>query len=133
MRTVREELRDSAPGMPEASRLAVPRSVEAPNLVENPAAERLDACLGCRELSVRKAPARESGTPSLERGAPGAIETDTLAGDTPEHRRRRLDLIPLGRVGEPEEVSAAIAFLASPAADYITGQVLHENGGSLMW
>ncbi len=64
--------------------------------------------------------------------APGSIETDILAGDTPEDRQRRLRTIPLGRVGMPEDVAAAIAFLASPDASYITGQVLHVNGGSLL-
>jgi len=64
--------------------------------------------------------------------APGAIETDILASDTPEDRARRIRTIPLGRVGRPEEVAAAIAFLVGPGGDYITGQVLHVNGGSLM-
>jgi 3-oxoacyl-[acyl-carrier protein] reductase len=65
--------------------------------------------------------------------APGSIETDILAGDTPEDRARRVRTIPLGRVGRTEEVAAAIAFLASPDAAYITGQVLHVNGGSLLY
>ncbi len=65
--------------------------------------------------------------------APGSIETDILAGDTPEDRARRLRTIPLGRVGRAEEVAAAIAFLASPDSAYITGQVLHVNGGSLLY
>ena len=40
--------------------------------------------------------------------------------------------IPLGRVGSPEDVAGLAVFLASPAADYITGQVFHVNGGMLM-
>jgi 3-oxoacyl-[acyl-carrier protein] reductase len=65
--------------------------------------------------------------------APGSIETDILAGDTPEERARRLRTIPLGRVGLPAEIAAAVAFLASPDAAYITGQVLHVNGGSALY
>lgn len=64
--------------------------------------------------------------------APGPIDTAILAGDTPEARARRIEAIPLRRVGRPEEVSAAIAFLVGPGGDYITGQVLHVNGGVLM-
>ena len=64
--------------------------------------------------------------------APGSIETDILAGDSPEDRERRARTIPLGRVGLPEEIAAAVAYLASPDAAYVTGQVLHVNGGSLL-
>ncbi len=65
--------------------------------------------------------------------APGSIDTDILAGDTSEDRARRVRTIPLGRIGQADEVAAAIAFLASPDATYITGQVLHVNGGSLLY
>lgn len=64
--------------------------------------------------------------------APGAIDTDIIAGDTPAKRAERERGIPLRRVGRPEEVAAAIAFLVGPGGDYITGQVLHVNGGAFM-
>jgi NAD(P)-dependent dehydrogenase (short-subunit alcohol dehydrogenase family) len=67
--------------------------------------------------------------------APGAIETEMLAralgaGDSPA-RQAILALHPLGRMGKPEEVAAAILFLASPAASFITGQSLAVDGGWL--
>jgi len=64
--------------------------------------------------------------------SPGAVDTDILAGDTEEERQRRREAIPLGRIGVPEEIAAATAFLVSEDANYITGQTLHVNGGYLM-
>lgn len=61
--------------------------------------------------------------------APGSIDTAVLAGDSPEQRDERGRQIPLGRLGSPEEVAAAIAFLASPEARYITGATIPVNGG----
>ncbi|MHB1434864.1 MAG: SDR family NAD(P)-dependent oxidoreductase [Thermoplasmata archaeon] len=61
--------------------------------------------------------------------APGPIDTDILAADTPEQRAARERAIPLGRIGRPEEVAAAIAFLVSPGANFITGATIHVNGG----
>jgi 3-oxoacyl-[acyl-carrier protein] reductase len=64
--------------------------------------------------------------------APGYIETSMTAGFSPELRESILKMIPLGRPGSDTDVAAAVAFLASEDASYITGQVLNVNGGILM-
>ena len=64
--------------------------------------------------------------------APGFIDTDMTRSMPPEHRADLVDRIPLGRMGESGDVAAAVTFLASPRAAYITGQTLHVNGGLLM-
>lgn len=61
--------------------------------------------------------------------APGAIETDMIAQDTPEGRAERNRAIPMGRVGQPHEISGVVSFLLGPDASYLTGQILHVNGG----
>jgi 3-oxoacyl-[acyl-carrier protein] reductase len=65
--------------------------------------------------------------------SPGYIDTDMTATELPAERRAQLlKDIPLGRVGKPEDVAAAVAYLAGPGAAYVTGQVLRVNGGLLM-
>jgi 3-oxoacyl-[acyl-carrier protein] reductase len=64
--------------------------------------------------------------------APGAITTAMTEKLTVEQRARLLGTIPAGRFGAPEDVAAAVVFLASPEAGYVTGQTLHVNGGMAM-
>jgi 3-oxoacyl-[acyl-carrier protein] reductase len=65
--------------------------------------------------------------------SPGFIETDMTAAELPEQRRAEIvKAIPLARIGQPEDVAAAVVYLAGPGAAYVTGQVLRVNGGLLM-
>ena len=61
--------------------------------------------------------------------APGFIETDMTAALSEKARNAMLSQVPLGRAGYPEDIAAAVAFLASESASYITGQVIHVSGG----
>ena len=62
--------------------------------------------------------------------APGFIDTDMTRGLEDSQRER--NSIPLGRWGQPDDIAATVAFLASPMGSYITGQVIHVNGGMYM-
>ncbi len=64
--------------------------------------------------------------------APGFITTDMTTGLAAEVQEMALKSIPLGTFGEPQDIAAAVGFLASPAARYITGQVLSVDGGMAM-
>ena len=64
--------------------------------------------------------------------APGFIATDMTAGLPAEQQAALLTQIPLGHLGQPEDIAHAVAFLASPQAGYITGQEIHVNGGMYM-
>jgi len=85
-------------------------------------------------IGFSKALAREVGSRNVTVNcvAPGFIDTDMTRALGDEQRAMLIGQIPLGRLGVPEDVASATAFLASPAASYITGATLHVNGGMLM-
>ena len=64
--------------------------------------------------------------------APGFIETPMTAALSEDQRRRLLERVPVGRLGTPDDVAAAIGYLVSQEAAYVTGQTLHVNGGMAM-
>ena len=64
--------------------------------------------------------------------APGFITTDMTAQLSESSQQKMLEIIPLGRLGTPEDIAEATLFLASSGAGYITGQVIHVNGGLVM-
>ena len=81
-----------------------------------------------------KSLAREVGSRNITVNciAPGFIETDMTRTLTDKQQRDLIQHVPLGRLGRPEEVASAVAFLVSSAAGYITGTTLHVNGGMHM-
>ena len=61
--------------------------------------------------------------------APGAIDTDIIGNDSQEKRKQREIEIPMGRVGNPREIATVVSFLSSDDSSYITGAIIHVNGG----
>jgi 3-oxoacyl-[acyl-carrier protein] reductase len=85
-------------------------------------------------VGMTKSLARELGSRGITVNcvAPGFIDTDMTRALTQSQRDALLGQIPLGRLGDPADIAAAVAYLASPGAGYITGCVLHVNGGMYM-
>ncbi|MBK8508898.1 MAG: 3-oxoacyl-ACP reductase FabG [Candidatus Competibacter sp.] len=85
-------------------------------------------------IGFTKSLAREVGSRNITVNAvaPGAIDTDMTRALPAAQRDAAISAVPLQRLGTPEDVAAAVAFLASPAAAYITGETLHVNGGMHM-
>lgn len=85
-------------------------------------------------IGFSKSLAREVGSRAITVNvvAPGFIDTDMTRALGEEQRGALTTQIPLGRLGEPADIAAAVAFLASAEASYITGETLHVNGGMYM-
>ena len=83
---------------------------------------------------MTRALARELGSRGVTVNcvAPGFIDTDMTRALTDEQQTALKSQIPLGRLGQPEDIAEAVAFLASPQAGYVTGVELHVNGGMYM-
>mgnify|MGYP001547538520 CR=1 FL=1 len=85
-------------------------------------------------IAFSKSLAREIGSRGITVNvvAPGFIDTDMTRALSEDQRKALEGTIALGRLGEPADIAKAVAFLASPAAAYITGETLHVNGGMYM-
>ncbi len=85
-------------------------------------------------IAFSKSLAREIGSRGITVNvvAPGFIDTDMTRALPEESKTALLGQIALGRLGEASDIAKAVAFLASPAASYITGETLHVNGGMYM-
>jgi 3-oxoacyl-[acyl-carrier protein] reductase len=85
-------------------------------------------------IGFSKSLAREIGSRNITVNvvAPGFIDTDMTRILPEDQRDAMLQQVPLGRLGEGDDIANAVVFLASPAAAYVTGETLHVNGGMLM-
>jgi 3-oxoacyl-[acyl-carrier protein] reductase len=85
-------------------------------------------------VGMTKALAQEVGSRGITANivAPGFIQTAMTEALSDEQKKRLTDAIPLGRMGQPADVAAAVAYLASAEASWVTGATLHVNGGMSM-
>jgi 3-oxoacyl-[acyl-carrier protein] reductase len=85
-------------------------------------------------IGFSKSLAREVGARNITVNtvAPGFIDTDMTSGLADAHKDALLEQVPIKRLGDAEEIAAAVSYLASPKAGYVTGETLHVNGGMYM-
>ena len=85
-------------------------------------------------LGLSKSLAREVGSRNITVNcvAPGFVDTDMTRALSEKQQQDLLQYVPLKRLGKPDDIASAVAFLASPSAGYITGATLHVNGGMYM-
>ena len=85
-------------------------------------------------IGFSKSLAREVGARGITVNtvAPGFIDTDMTSSLPEAHKTALLEQVPVKRLGEPQEIAAAVSFLASQDAGYVTGETLHVNGGMYM-
>jgi len=85
-------------------------------------------------IGITKTLAKEFASRNIQVNAvaPGFIDTEMTQKLTPPQREALMNVIPMKRIAKPEEIANVVVFLASPAASYMTGQVLHVDGGLVM-
>jgi 3-oxoacyl-[acyl-carrier protein] reductase len=85
-------------------------------------------------VGFSKSLAREIGSRNITVNcvAPGFIDTDMTQTLSEEQRAKLVEQVPLKRLGKPEDIAAAVVFLAGPAAAYVSGETMHVNGGMYM-
>jgi 3-oxoacyl-[acyl-carrier protein] reductase len=85
-------------------------------------------------IGLTKAVAKELASRAITANvvAPGYVDTDMTTSLSDKAKEMMINQIPLGRVGTAKDIAAAVVFLASDQAAYITGQVIHVNGGMYM-
>ncbi len=85
-------------------------------------------------IGFSKSLAREVGARGITANcvAPGFIDTDMTSGLSDDHKTALLTQVPVKRLGEPEEIAAAVGYLASEDAGYVTGETINVNGGMYM-
>ena len=113
---------------------ATAANVTTPNIKQGQAGQAKYAASKAGLIGMSKSFAKEFASRGITANVvcPGPIETDMLAALTEDQRAAMLGVVPVGRLGQGDEIAAAVEFLASESAGYITGTVLPVDGGYSM-